>query len=210
MYIWIILMLLGVFLDQISKYLIVLYMELYQSVEVIPGVFNFTYIQNEGAAFGSMSNSPWVFMVLSTVMIVGILVYMFWKKPQSRLLLSALTMIVAGGIGNMIDRIRRIFLGYVIDFLDFCAFPKLWKWTFNVADSFVVIGAGMIILWMILDMVREYKAEKAKKLAQGQDEQTAEKTVPDEAASEVTEPVQDNTEEVNAEDGNSQEDNANE
>ncbi|MBQ7357686.1 MAG: signal peptidase II [Clostridia bacterium] len=207
MYIWIILMLLGVFLDQISKYLIVLYMELYQSVEVIPGVFNFTYIQNEGAAFGSMSNSPWVFMVLSTVMIVGILVYMFWKKPQSRLLLSALTMIVAGGIGNMIDRIR---LGYVIDFLDFCAFPKLWKWTFNVADSFVVIGAGMIILWMILDMVREYKAEKAKKLAQGQDEQTAEKTVPDEAASEVTEPVQDNTEEVNAEDGNSQEDNANE
>ena len=200
-------MLLGVFLDQISKYLIVLYMELYQSVEVIPGVFNFTYIQNEGAAFGSMSNSPWVFMVLSTVMIVGILVYMFWKKPQSRLLMSALTMIVAGGIGNMIDRIR---LGYVIDFLDFCAFPKLWKWTFNVADSFVVIGAGMIILWMILDIVREYKAEKAKKLAQGQDEQTAEKTVPDEAASEVTEPVQDNTEEVNAEDGNSQEDNANE
>lgn len=199
-------MLLGVFLDQISKYLIVLYMELYQSVEVIPGVFNFTYIQNEGAAFGSMSNSPWVFMVLSTVMIVGILVYMFWKKPQSRLLLSALTMIVAGGIGNMIDRIR---LGYVIDFLDFCAFPKLWKWTFNVADSFVVIGAGMIILWMILDMVREYKAEKAKKLAQGQNEQTAEKTVPDEVASEVTEPVQDNTEEVNAEAG-TEEDNANE
>lgn len=199
-------MLLGVFLDQISKYLIVLYMELYQSVEVIPGVFNFTYIQNEGAAFGSMSNSPWVFMVLSTVMIVGILVYMFWKKPQSRLLMSALTMIVAGGIGNMIDRIR---LGYVIDFLDFCAFPKLWKWTFNVADSFVVIGAGMIILWMILDMVHEYKAEKAKKLAQGQDEQTAEKTVPDEAASEVTEPVQDNTEEVNAEVG-TEEDNANE
>ena len=204
-------MLLGVFLDQISKYLIVLYMELYQSVEVIPGVFNFTYIQNEGAAFGSMSNSPWVFMVLSTVMIVGILVYMFWKKPQSRLLMSALTMIVAGGIGNMIDRIR---LGYVIDFLDFCAFPKLWKWTFNVADSFVVIGAGMIILWMILDMVREYKAEKAKKLAQAQDEQTADEiasneTASDEAASEVTEPVQDNMEEVNAETG-TEEDNANE
>ena len=199
-------MLLGVFLDQISKYLIVLYMELYQSVEVIPGVFNLTYIQNEGAAFGSMSNSPWVFMVLSTVMIVGILVYMLWKKPQSRLLMSALTMIVAGGIGNMIDRIR---LGYVIDFLDFCAFPKLWKWTFNVADSFVVIGAGMIILWMILDMVREYKAEKAKRLAQGQDEQTAEKTVPDEAASDVTDPVQGNAEEVNAEAG-TEEDNANE
>ncbi len=153
-------MLLGVFLDQISKYLIVLYLDLYESVEIIPGVFNFTYIQNKGAAFGSMSDSRWLFMIMSVVMIIGILVYMFWKKPQSKLLMSALTMIVAGGIGNMIDRIR---LEYVIDFLDFCAFPNLWKWTFNVADSFVVIGAGMIILWMILDAVKEYKAEKAKK-----------------------------------------------
>lgn len=153
-------MMVGVFLDQISKYLVVLNIDLYESVRIIPGVFNFTYIQNEGAAFGSMANSRWLFMILSVVMIIGILVYMFWKKPQSKLLLSALTLIVAGGIGNMIDRVR---LGYVIDFLDFCAFPNLWKWTFNVADSFVVIGAGMVILWMILDAVKEYKAEKAKK-----------------------------------------------
>lgn len=153
-------MLVGVFLDQISKYLIVLNLDLYESANIIPGVFNFTYIRNEGAAFGSMSDSRWLFMVMSVVMIVGILVFMFWKKPKSKLLLSALTLIVAGGIGNMIDRIR---LGYVIDFLDFCAFPNLWKWTFNVADSFVVIGAGIIILWLILDAIREYKAEKAKK-----------------------------------------------
>ena len=160
MYIWIILMLIGVFLDQISKYLIVLNLDLYESIEVIPGVFRFTYIRNEGAAFGSMSDSRWLFMVMSVVMIVGILVFMFWKKPKSKLLMSALTMIVAGGVGNMIDRIR---LGYVIDFLDFCAFPNVWKWTFNVADSFVVIGAGIIILWMILDAIKEHKAEKAKK-----------------------------------------------
>ncbi len=152
-------MLVGVFLDQISKYLIVLNLDLYESVNVIPGVFRFTYIRNEGAAFGSMSDSRWLFMVMSVVMIVGILVFMFWKKPKSKLLMSALTMIVAGGIGNMIDRVR---LGYVIDFLDFCAFPNVWKWTFNVADSFVVIGAGIIILWMILDAIKEYKAEKAK------------------------------------------------
>lgn len=153
-------MLIGVFLDQISKYLIVLNLDLYESVEIIPGVFRFTYIRNEGAAFGSMSDSRWLFMIMSVVMIVGILVFIFWKKPKSKLLMSALTMIVAGGIGNMIDRIR---LGYVIDFLDFCAFPNVWKWTFNVADSFVVIGAGIIILWMILDAVKEYKAEKARK-----------------------------------------------
>ncbi|MBE6548207.1 MAG: signal peptidase II [Ruminococcaceae bacterium] len=160
MYIWIILMLLGVFLDQISKYLIVMYMELEQSVDIIPRVFRFTYIRNEGAAFGSMADSRWIFMVVSCIMIVGIFVYIFWKKPQSKLLMSALTLIVAGGIGNMIDRIR---LGYVIDFLDFCAFPNLWMWTFNVADAFVCIGAGLMILWMILDMVREQKAEKLRK-----------------------------------------------
>ena len=152
-------MLIGVFLDQISKYLIVLYMDLYQSVEIIPGVFNFTYIRNEGAAFGSLSESRWVFMILSSIMIAAILVYMFWKKPQSKLLLWSLSLIVSGGIGNMIDRIR---LEYVIDFLDFCAFPNLWKWTFNIADSFVVIGAGMMILWMILDMVQGREGKEGK------------------------------------------------
>lgn len=157
----IIAILFGVFLDQISKYLVVIYMELGQSVDIIPGVFRFTYIQNKGAAFGSMSNNRWLFMVLSSIAIVAILVFVFWKKPQSKLMLASLVMICSGGIGNMIDRVR---LEYVIDFIDFCAFPKLWMWVFNVADSFVVVGAGLLILWMILDIVKDAKAEKAKKL----------------------------------------------
>ena len=61
--------------------------------------------------------------------------------------------------------IDRICLGYVVDFLDFCAFPKLWKWNFNIADSFVVVGAGMLMLWMVLDLIREVKEEKALKAA---------------------------------------------
>jgi signal peptidase II len=97
--------------------------------------------------------------VLSTVAIVAILVYLFWKKPQNKLLLASLILITGGGIGNMID---RVFLGYVIDFLDFCAFPSLWMWIFNVADVFVCVGAGLLALWMILDTVKETKAEKAK------------------------------------------------
>lgn len=149
-------------IDQVSKYLVVSNMELYESVDIISGIFRFTYIQNDGAAFGSMDDMRWVFMVLSTVAIVGILVYLFWKKPQNKLLLSAMILITGGGIGNMIDRVR---LGYVIDFLDFCAFPKLWMWIFNVADSFVCIGAGLLALWMILDMIKEVKQEKVKKLA---------------------------------------------
>ena len=156
------LMAVTVILDQISKYIVVANLVLHESIEIIPGILRFTYIQNDGAAFGSMDEHRWVFMLLSTVAIVAILVFLFWKKPQDKLLLSALIMVTGGGIGNMIDRVA---LGYVIDFIDFCAFPKIWMWIFNVADSFVCVGAGVLALWMILDTVKEYKKEKAEKQA---------------------------------------------
>ena len=152
------LIVLSVVLDQVSKLLVVANMELGQSIDVIPGIFRFTYIHNEGAAFGSMADSRWIFMILSSVAIIAILVYMFWKKPQSKLLRAALILVAGGGIGNMID---RIFLGYVIDFLDFCAFPNIWMWIFNVADACVCIGAGLLALWMILDIIKDEKAKKA-------------------------------------------------
>ncbi|MBQ9750709.1 MAG: signal peptidase II [Clostridia bacterium] len=158
----IVLMIVSVIADQVTKYLVVSNMELYESIDVIPGVFRFTYIHNDGAAFGSLDNARWIFMILSTVAIVAILGYLFWKKPQDKLLLSSLILITSGGIGNMIDRIR---LGYVIDFIDFCAFPKIWMWIFNVADVCVCVGAGLLALWMILDTVKEAKKEKAQKLA---------------------------------------------
>jgi len=158
----IILMIVSVIADQVTKYLVVANMELHESIDVIPGVFRFTYIHNDGAAFGSLDDARWIFMILSTVAIVAILGYLFWKKPQDKLLLSSLILITSGGIGNMIDRIR---LGYVIDFIDFCAFPKIWMWIFNVADVCVCVGAGLLALWMILDTVKEAKKEKAQKLA---------------------------------------------
>ena len=155
-----IIMALIVVADQVSKLLVIENIPLRTSVDVIPDIFRFTYIQNDGAAFGMLDNARWVFMFLSSVAIIGVLVYMFVKKPQSKLLCISLAFVVGGGIGNMIDRVR---VGYVIDFLDFCAFPKLWMWTFNVADAFVVVGAGMLMLWMVLDLIREVKEEKAQK-----------------------------------------------
>lgn len=156
----VVIMALIVALDQISKWLVVANIPLHESVEVIPGVFRFTYIRNDGAAFGMLDDARWVFMLLSTVAILGVLAYLFYKKPESKLLCVSLAFMVGGGVGNMID---RVCLGYVIDFLDFCAFPKLWMWNFNIADSFVVVGAGMLMLWMVLDLVREIKEEKAQK-----------------------------------------------
>ena len=155
-----IIMALIVVADQVSKILVVANIPLKSSLEVIPGIFRFTYIRNDGAAFGMLDDARWVFMFLSTAAIIGVLGYMIIKKPQSKLLCVSLAFIVGGGIGNMIDRVR---LGYVIDFLDFCAFPKLWMWNFNIADSFVVVGAGMLMLWMVLDLIREVKEEKAQK-----------------------------------------------
>ena len=173
-----------VVLDQVSKYLVVANMELYQSVDIIPGVFRFTYIHNEGAAFGSMADSRWIFMILSSVAIIAILVYIFWKKPKDKLLLSALILIAGGGIGNMID---RVYLGYVVDFLDFCAFPNLWMWIFNVADAFVCIGAGMLALWIILDTIKEEKAKKAA--ASASDAQETINPVKDNESAENTENI---------------------
>ena len=162
--IWSVVIAFCVVADQISKYFIVQNIALDKgSVTVIPGVLEFIYTQNKGAAFGSMQdeNSRWIFMSLSTIAIVGILIYLFWKRPKSKLLCASLALIVGGGIGNMIDRFA---LKYVVDFINFIAFPKIWYFPFNVADSFVVVGSFMLIGWMIIDTVNEFKAEKQKKL----------------------------------------------
>ena len=102
-----VLVLVVVGLDQLTKYLVITNMSLEESIAVIPGIFNFTYIQNTGAAFGSMTEHRWIFMVLSTIAIIAIIVFLFWKKPQNKMLLSSLILITGGGIGNMIDRLFR-------------------------------------------------------------------------------------------------------
>ena len=139
------------------------------SIDVIPGVFKFTFLLNDGAALGSMDNMRWLFMSASTITIIAVLVYMFWKKPQNKLFLASLILITGGGIGNMID---RIFLGYVIDFIDFCAFPSIWMYIFNFADACVCVGAGLLMLYTILSAIEEAKAEKALKAVNSEKEST--------------------------------------
>lgn len=161
MVICIIILALSVILDQLTKLLVVRYLELGESVEIIPEVFNFTYIHNKGAAFGMLDEHRWVFMVISSVAIMAILFYLFKFAPKNNLLRVGLSLVVGGGIGNMIDRVA---LGYVVDFLDFCAFD-FWVWIFNVADACVCIGAAVIALYYVTDIVKEAKAEKDKKAA---------------------------------------------
>ena len=160
MLIWLICVAVLVFLDQLSKWLAVILLEGQPSFYLIPGVLRFTYVENRGAAFGMLADNRWVFLVLSTLTIVCLLGFMIYSKPQSRLERAGLALVLAGGIGNMID---RVLLGYVIDFIDFCAFPKLWNWVFNVADSCICIGVGLLLIYIIKLSVSEYKAEKNRR-----------------------------------------------
>ena len=127
---------------------------------LIPGVLRFSYVENDGMAFGMLGDHPWVFMIASVVAILGVTVYLVCYSPDSVLCRAALMLIVGGGIGNMIDRVK---LHYVIDFIDFYPFPKLWTWVFNVADVAVCVGVGLMILWLILMTVRELRADRAAK-----------------------------------------------
>ena len=137
--------------DQVSKALVLQYLY-HGELALIPDVLHFTYVENRGMAFGLLSEHRWVFMVLSVVGIALVGFYMV-RYVKSTLGRVALSLIVGGGIGNMIDRIS---LGFVVDFIDFCAFD-FWVWVFNVADACVCVGAGMFILELILELVAEYK-----------------------------------------------------
>lgn len=157
----------SVVVDQLTKRLVVAFLAERGSVDVIPGVLRFTYVENDGAAFGMLSEHRWVFMVISTVAIVAMLIYLWKFRPTSQWACWGISLIIGGGIGNMID---RIYLDYVIDFIDFCAFPKLWAWVFNVADACVCVGAGILCVWCVASLISETKAAKKKKETSSEDQ----------------------------------------
>ena len=174
MIVWILIIAGVVLLDQLSKWLVVEFLSRETPFVIIEGILRFKYSENRGAAFGSFDEQRWVFMIASIVGIIGMSIYLFKFSPKSKLACTALSMIVGGGIGNMIDRTFRtgeIYEGekVVVDFIDFYPFPDLWNAIFNVADSFVCVGAALLILWCIISTVQETKAEKlakAQKLAE--------------------------------------------
>lgn len=151
---------LSVVLDQLSKYLAVTYLTQIDTFPVIENVLHFTYVENRGAAFGMLSGHRWVFMVASIVGIIALAVWLAVSKTKNRWMQCAIALVIGGGIGNMIDRVR---LEYVIDFID-CRFIDFY--VFNIADSCVCVGCGMVLLAVIIDEVKEHKQRKAAKAAE--------------------------------------------
>ncbi|MBR0596789.1 signal peptidase II [Sinanaerobacter chloroacetimidivorans] len=147
-----------VILDQLTKYFIQAGMELNSSAPLIDGVFHLTYIHNYGAAFSILQNQTILLILLPLAVTTAVLVYLARKrKTEHWMLLLSMSFIVAGGIGNLIDRIGN---GYVVDFFDIRVFP-----IFNVADISVCVGCGLLILFMF---VVEPKIAKEKKKAEEQ------------------------------------------
>lgn len=144
--------------DQFTKYYISANFVLGESREFINGFINLTYIHNRGGAWGLLYGHTLI-LVPITLVIMALCVVLYVKYgKKSRLLLWAISLVLSGGIGNMIDRAFRG--GNVVDFLHFEFFPSFP--VFNVADCAIVVGAGLLILYFILDAVREEKQKKLK------------------------------------------------
>jgi signal peptidase II len=119
-------------LDRISKIIFVKILDAGQSVKIIPDIFHITLIHNTGAAFGMFKGRTQVFSLISLIVIVMIAVYLVRSRSVERVLAVSLGLILGGATANLID---RVWLGYVIDFLDF----RIWP-VFNIADSCITIG----------------------------------------------------------------------
>lgn len=138
-------------LDQLTKYLTVLNIPERTYIPILDNIFGLTYVKNNGAAFGMLKEQIWLFIIFTTVILIGIF-YFYTKIPKERKyypIRFTMILFIAGAIGNFVDRIR---LRYVVDMLYFklIDFP-----VFNMADCYVVVGAILLIALMIF----KYKDE---------------------------------------------------
>ena len=136
-----------VLIDQISKIFIHQSMDLYQSVTIIPSLLDFTYIRNEGIAFGINFEGSRIFFIVFPIIITFYLISLLRDKEfQSSSSQISLLLIIGGAIGNITD---RIFRGYVVDFIDFHINGVHW-YVFNIADSSVTIGLLFLLYSSII------------------------------------------------------------
>ncbi|MES2488815.1 MAG: signal peptidase II [Pseudomonadota bacterium] len=155
---WLWLSALVISIDQITKQLVVKHLSWYEVQPLLPNL-NLVHMKNTGAAFSMFSNAPvWVFAALGVAVSVGIIVWMRSNPRGQTLVATALALILGGALGNVIDRVTR---GAVVDFVDF--YVGNWHFAaFNVADMAITLGAGFMILDMILDTRRAKPVAEVK------------------------------------------------
>ena len=128
--------------DQLSKYYIVANIPLNSAIDIIPGFFKLTYVQNFGAGFSILQNQNTLFLIITPIAIIFLCYLLFKTKKGDLFTISGLLLMIAGALGNFID---RVFTVYVVDFLDFVIFGSDFP-VFNIADSFLTIGVFLFII----------------------------------------------------------------
>lgn len=131
-----------VFLDQVSKRMVIESMFLGESIPVLGSFFRLTYIHNPGAVFGLRLGGNVAHLIFAGVALIVVAVMWLRLAPGERVASAGLALVLGGAVGNVIDRVR---FGAVVDFLDF-GFGSFRWWVFNVADASVTVGAGLLIL----------------------------------------------------------------
>ncbi|MEG0768658.1 MAG: signal peptidase II [Ruthenibacterium sp.] len=144
-------------LDQLTKYLATVYLAPVGTMPFIPGVLELRFILNDGAAFSILAGNRWFLIIFTGIALTALAIFLLWKKPKNRLAYFSLVLILAGGLGNLIDRILN---GAVVDFFatTFMNFA-----VFNVADCFVCVGVAMLLIYVIADELKTSKANQQKK-----------------------------------------------
>ena len=166
-YIWLGVLLLAI--DIISKQIIMHSGVTPPGIVAKWGFVNITYVLNTKAAFGIGADNPdvsrTIYLIVATLISAGLITYLILKRKGMKLFIrAALIMVVTGAVGNMIDRIfygglqggRALFGGAVVDWIDFYWIPG-WVWNFNIADSCIVVAAFMLIIYIIVAEVKDYR-----------------------------------------------------
>ena len=152
--------------DQLSKYFISSNFVLGETHDFKNGLINIQFVENRGAAWGMFSGKTIILLCFTLILLGACVVFLFKTGGKNKLLFWALSFVVSGGLGNMIDRVFRD--GAVVDFLQFDfwqSFP-----VFNIADCAIVIGGGLRVLYAILDIANDFKKKAVNKAEQENNE----------------------------------------
>ena len=163
MIIMIIVLIVFIGIDLGSKYAIMATMELGERVEIIPNILTFIYTTNEGASFGMFSGEAWLLLGVSTIVTLGMIAFLILNKFDSKFFNYSLTLIVAGGAGNLYD---RFVYGYVRDFIDYTFLETWFNINFaicNMADVFLSVGCVLLCVFVLFVYKEKPKEEDSKK-----------------------------------------------
>lgn len=139
--------------DQILKFLVIHQTKPVGSLDVWPGLLQLRYVENEGVAFGMLAGTRWIMVGVTSLMCLILFLFLLLYRRHTGLSLLASTLIIAGGVGNIID---RVMLGYVVDYISVSFFPPV----FNFADCCIVVGVVLLLIYFFFFQGEKDQREK--------------------------------------------------